>query len=125
MVISNNHVLMQNDFSLDLKTTRKQAGLTQKDCGHLLGGSESRIKQLEGGTRLPTLPEMCTLSLIYGRSFECLFTPLFADVRKRLGKRLGTMPDAPKKSIRNFNRKDTLDALAERLLEEAGPLYGG
>lgn len=116
---------MTNDFSLALKTARRQTGLTQKDCGHLLGASASVVRQLESGGRLPTIKEMCTLSLIYGRSFGCLYTPLMANVRKELDKQLGTMPSAPKKSTRNFNRKATLDILANRLVEETGPEYGG
>jgi len=114
---------MSHEFTIDLKCARRNSGLTQDDCGHLLGGDRSRIKQLETGARLPTLSEICTLSLIFGRSFESLFTELFIEIRNNLSERLGALPSAKGKSARTFNREGTLDILAERLLEETGPRY--
>jgi len=115
---------MSHDFILDLKCARRKSGLTQADCGHLLGGSTSKISQLELGKRLPTLIDICTLSLIFGRNFESLFSALFEDVRADLSERLGTLPEPEHELVSSFNRKNTLDALAERLLEETGPNYG-
>jgi DNA-binding XRE family transcriptional regulator len=56
---------MYQDFLIDLKTARRRSGLTQADCGHLLGGSKSKISNLETGRKLPSMKEICGLSLIY------------------------------------------------------------
>ena len=116
---------MNHNFSIDLRSVRRKAGLTQEDCGHLLGGSPSAIRQLESGSRLPTLMEICTLSLIFGRSFESLFGDLMMQCRQDLAERLGTLPDPQEPHASTFNRKSTLDALAERLDAETGQGYAG
>ena len=61
---------MSTEFALDLRLARKKSGLTQRDCAHLLNVHASKVSALEHGKQLPTLIEICTLSLIYGRSFE-------------------------------------------------------
>ena len=81
---------MTNHFSIDLRCARRKAGLTQEDCGHLLGGSAGIICQLEKGKRLPTLKEVCSLSLIFGRSFETLFANVMSECRTELSDRLSS-----------------------------------
>lgn len=112
---------MIEQFVLDLKTSRKKAGLTQMECGHLIGLSSHVISQLEMGKRLPTIPEICALSLVFGRTFESLFSEVFQEIRKNLAEALETLPE-PKDPERPevFNRTNTLNALASRLLEEKG-----
>ncbi|NSY37538.1 helix-turn-helix transcriptional regulator [Leisingera sp. ANG59] len=114
---------MNHNFAIDLRSARRKAGLTQEDCGHLLGGSRSAIKQLEAGSRLPTLTEICTLSLIFGRSFESLFGDLMAHCRRELFEKLTNLPEPEAPHAATFNRKHTLDALARRLATESSAEY--
>jgi transcriptional regulator with XRE-family HTH domain len=116
---------METNFLLDLKAARRKAGLSQPDCAHLMGCSRNVISQLEGGRRIPTIYEICALSLIYGRSFESLFGQVFADVRRRTAKNLETLPWSGQDTLDRFNRQKTLDALAERLTVEADMENGG
>ncbi|MEQ9155794.1 MAG: helix-turn-helix transcriptional regulator [Roseitalea porphyridii] len=113
--VSHNHqFFMQTDFALDLRRLRRQAGLTQRDCAHLLGVHSKRIWSLEYGRDLPSLTELCTLSLIYGRTFESLYAALLRDVRRELRERLETLPDSRSSSL-TFNRPSTLERLSSRL----------
>lgn len=111
---------MFDEFIFDLKAARKMSGLTQKDCGHLIGGSEYRISQLERGQRLPTIREICTLSLVFGKNFESLYGAVFDEVRKVLDDRLGNLPEPEKTIPGHHNRARTLERLRQRLLEESG-----
>ena len=106
---------MRSSFALDLKTARRRSGLSQSDCGHLLGVDQRRISQLEAGKVLPSVPEICSLSLIYGRSFESLFGSVFIDRRDALQTRLATLPDRGKGWLAKFNRRNTLKRIAARL----------
>ncbi|MCK0103223.1 helix-turn-helix transcriptional regulator [Pseudohalocynthiibacter sp. F2068] len=116
---------MFEEFILDLKVARKKSGLTQEDCGHLIGGSNHKISQLERGERPPTIQEICALSLIYGRNFESLFGEMFTEVRKDLAENLETLPDPVAERPGGFNRASTLKALERRLQEESHPRYAG
>ena len=116
--------VMFDEFIFDLKVARKRSGLTQVDCGHLLSASDNIVSQIERGQRLPTLRELCSLSLIYGRSFECLYAELFRQVRKDLMEQLGNMPDAPKDWLATKSRQRSLERLARRLLEETDLRHG-
>lgn len=78
---------------------------------------------METGKCLPTIPEICTLSLIYGRSFESLFGSVFAEARKDLRTRLGTLPNRGKGWLGRFNRQNTINRIAQRL--EDYPSYHG
>lgn len=106
---------MHNSFALDLRTARRRSGLTQRDCGHLLDTSERRIRDLERGKTLPSMPEICSLTLIFGRSFESLFGAVFDDLCPALTERLSILPDAKVGWRVQFNRRNTLNRLAERL----------
>ncbi|KAA0909539.1 helix-turn-helix transcriptional regulator [Aquicoccus porphyridii] len=108
---------MTHQFPVDLRCARRNAGLTQADCGHLLGIDASTLKTLEGGKREPSLREILTLSLIFGRSFESFFSELLKDVRAELSERLATLP-ASEEHASTFNRKTTLEKLEQRLAEE-------
>ena len=115
---------MFDDFIFDLKVARKKAGLSQADCGHLIGGTNYKISQLEHGDRMPTIREICALSLIYGRNFESLFGEVFQQVRKDLSTNLETIPERKSNRPEMFNRAKTLEGLAQRLLEEQSSAYG-
>lgn len=106
---------MTTNFALDLRVARKKSGLNQIDCAHLLDVHPSRISKLEAGKRPPTVREICTLSLIYGKSFESLFGSVFENARQLLRDQLATMPNSPKHWLGRLNRNSTLNAIAERL----------
>ncbi len=108
---------MSQSFALDLKVARKKAGLTQGDCAHLLDVYKDKVSLMEQGKRLPSVLEICTLSLIYGRSFERLFGSALEDAHQVLKERLATLPVVSNRWIGRFNRHDTLNRLAARLDE--------
>ena len=70
---------------------------------------------MEQGKRLPSVPEICTLSLIYGRSFESLFASALEEAHVALKERLATLPAISNRWIGRFNRHNTLNRLAARL----------
>ncbi len=115
---------MFDEFIFDLKVARKKSGLSQTDCGHLIGCSNHKISQLEHGDRLPTIREICALSLIHGRNFESLFGELFRQVRKDLEDNLETLPEKHGNRPEVFARAKTVERLAQRLLEEQDITYG-
>lgn len=106
---------MTNEFALDLKVARRKSGLTQEDCAHLLDVHASKISLLESGKAVPSVTDICALSLIYGRSFESLFSVFIIDANRQLRDRLKTMPKAPDRWLGHFNRRNTLSGLADRL----------
>ena len=114
---------MFEEFIFDLKVARKKSGLTQADCGHLLGKSGTLISQMEGGSRMPTIKEISAFSLIYGRSFESLFGPVFDEVRKELAENLMTLPEPVNDWMGAIDREHTLDALAKRLDDDTNLSY--
>lgn len=116
---------MQNEFALDLSTARLKAGLTQEDCAHLLAIDRSRVSKLESGKRMPSIEEICTLSLIFGRTFESLFGSVFYNIREDLLDRLACLPTSSHSSAGAISRHQTLERLASRLSEEAGSNYEG
>ena len=109
---------------MDLKVARRKSGLTQIDCAHLLGIHDTLLSQMENGRRMPTVKEICSLSLIYGRSFETLFSGVFKDVRSDLKERLLTIPNAPKAWVGSLNRQNTIDRLAQDLANNSNDNYG-
>ncbi len=110
---------MPTEFALDLKVARRKAGLTQADCAHLLDAHKSKISLMEHGKAMPSVRDICTLSLIYGRSFESLFGAIMQEARQALRERLATMPSGPSRFIGTFNRRRTLEKLAERLAAQS------
>ncbi|MEP3300283.1 MAG: helix-turn-helix transcriptional regulator [Pseudoruegeria sp.] len=79
--------------TFDLKVARKKSGLTQNDCSHLVGVSRSTLSQIELGERMPSIKELISMSLLFGRSFDSLYADLLAEVRVELTDKLQTMPD--------------------------------
>ena len=116
---------MNSSFTIDLHCARRKSGLTQGDLAHLLGCSKAKISRLESGGTQPGLRDICMLSYVYGKSFESLFGALFADIRHNLGERLTTLPGPREQYLGTFNRKNTLDALADRLAGEIDHQHGG
>ena len=106
---------MSHPFALDLKVARRKSGLTQQDCAHLLDVHKAKISLLEQGKALPSMLEICTLSLLYGKSFESLFGSMLEDAHSILKDRLATLPVVSNRWLGRFIRQNTLNRLAARL----------
>ncbi|WP_417519741.1 helix-turn-helix transcriptional regulator [Minwuia sp.] len=115
---------MFNELSLDLRVARRQAGLTQTDCAHLLGLSKQLVSRIEKAERRPTPEEAAILCVLYNRSFESLFAAVLSDAVRLLDARLGTLPPPPSHWIATYNRQLTLSSLAERLADDNARDHG-
>ncbi len=115
---------MHQAFAHDLRVARKKAGLSQKDCAHLLDVRQQRISALEIGDAIPTVSEICGLSLIFGKSFTSLFTAEFAVARQFIDERLATLPVDKRNWLSKFNRTNTLSKIADRIATD-NPLGNG
>jgi transcriptional regulator with XRE-family HTH domain len=113
---------MIHEFTLDLRAARRNSGLRQVDCAYLMGAHKSKISALEMGRQQPSVRDICTLSMIYGRSFESLFAGIFDEVRADLAMRLHDVPDPGANYKRRLNRERTLQKLEERV-EAVEPQY--
>lgn len=113
---------MRTQFSADLRLARRKAGYTQADVAALLCDHQSVVSELEAGTRRPDLPQIITLSLIYGRSFEAFFADVMDDCHRRLKRRLRHLPANVRNTAHTFNRAASLKTLHERL---ANPIPHG
>lgn len=109
---------MSSQFSLDLRVARRKAGFTQRDVAHLLDVSTAHVCRLEQGSVQPTLEQTVTLSLIFGRSFESLFSEMMQTARDHLCKRILHMPDGVPAVAATFNRDASIERLARRLVDE-------
>jgi len=109
---------MSTQFAHDLRLARRKAGYTQRDVAHLLAGHQSLISELEQGQRRPSLEQIIDLSLIYGRSFESLFSELLAERQVAMQKRLERLPTLTKKTAHTFNRASSISRLQKRLASQ-------
>ena len=108
---------MPTDFAFDLRLARRKAGLTQRDCAHLLAVKQSRLSALEKGVMQPSLEELCILSVVYSRSFEQQLSAILADAQEKLRRRLPSLPAKARKCAATFNRKKTLERVERRVRE--------
>jgi transcriptional regulator with XRE-family HTH domain len=115
---------MKTQFAHDLRLARRKAGYLQRDVAHLLGAGDKYVSALESGRRRPTLAQIVTLSVIYGRSFESLFTELMREAEAKLRDRILTMPRDVRGDVGRFNRPASIDGLARRLADNQHT-YGG
>jgi transcriptional regulator with XRE-family HTH domain len=106
---------MSTEFALDLRLARRKAGLTQRDAALLLGVHQSRVSALERGRALPTLQQICSLSLIFGRSFEALFAQIMASTKQGISQRMTALPGTVRSYVGTFNREASLQKLERRL----------
>ena len=109
---------MSTEFTLDLRRARRKSGFTQRDVAHLLGAHQTLVSELERGRQHPNLEQIVTLSLIYGRSFESLFSHLLRVARGNLQQRILRMPAGVRSYVGTFNRDASIERLARRLAEE-------
>ena len=84
----------------------------------------SKVSLLETGKKMPSVREICILSLIYGKSFESLFGGIFADARIELRERLASIPKCPERWLGRYNRQVTLNSLADQLEDLTNEEYG-
>lgn len=115
---------MSTELALDLRLARRKAGYTQRDVAHLMGVRQSLMSSLERGHRPPTIEQIVTLSLIYGRSFESYFGEVMRAARAHLQNRSRRMPTGVRQCVRTANRSASLERLARRL-EEATAEHEG
>jgi transcriptional regulator with XRE-family HTH domain len=114
---------MSTEFALDLHLARRKAGLTQRDAALLLGVHQSRVSALERGRALPTLQQICSLSLIFGRSFEALFAQIMDSTKQGISQRMTVLPNTVRSYVGTFNREASLQKL-ERRLQAQPDAYG-
>ena len=106
---------MSTQIALDLRLARRKAGYTQDDLAHLLSTQQSAVSALEHGTECPTMEQIMSLSLIYGRSFESYFAEVMENSHARIMQRLGSLPDPGEDTANTFNRPASLERLKRRL----------
>ena len=116
---------MKKDFALDLRVARRASGLTQADCAHLLKIDASRISRLETGKYHPTAQELCTLAIIYGEPLNGLAGTFTEKMLHSLRDRLASMPDCPTNWRDTQKRRQTIEALAQRLAVLKPSSYDG
>ena len=114
---------MIQEFTLDLRAARRNSGLRQVDCAHLMGVNKTKISNLENGRQRPSVRDICTLSMIYGRSFESLFAGIFDEVKADVFCHLSDLPEPQSHYGPATNRKRTLDGLRARLEEDHSAVY--
>lgn len=106
---------MNTQIALDLRLARRKAGYTQDDLAHLMDIQQSDISEFEHGSERPTLEQIMSLSLIYGRSFESYFAEAMETNRAQITQRLGTLPGLKEDTANTFNRPASLERLERRL----------
>jgi len=114
---------MSTEFALDLRLARRKAGYTQRDIAHLMQVQQSNVSALEHGRIVPSVSEIVTLSLIYGRSFESLFAAVMTQARQDLRDRIKTIPKGVRSYVATRNRDSSIARLRQRLSAE-DPDYG-
>ena len=107
----------KTDFCLDLRSARRKSGLTQADCAHLMSCDATKLTRLEGGNTLPSMADLCMLSLIFGRTFESLYAYLLKECRESLALTLENLPDCPGNWMGRRNRQATLERIAADLAD--------
>ncbi|MCE5311430.1 MAG: helix-turn-helix transcriptional regulator [Acidobacteriales bacterium] len=75
-----------------LRTYRKRSGLTQDEVAYLLGlVSGSKVSRYELYRRIPNLETALTYEAIFRTPVRELFAGLFAEVEKKMLKRVGRL----------------------------------
>lgn len=111
-------------FAHDLRTARRKSGLSQRDIAILLETNERDVSGLEAGKRLPSIPQMTKLSIIYNRTFPSLHEMIGSEVRRELFQVLPSLPEPKRGLVSKFNRDNTLRRLEKRLVETITQRHG-
>lgn len=109
-------MLMTTQFALDLRLSRRKAGLTQGDCAHLLEIQQSRFSDFERGLQKPHLSELCKLAIILNRQFDTHIDEEMRQARLALKARLLSLPEQRRMSAPTHNRNHTLQRLKRTLI---------
>ena len=112
------------DFSHCLAEARRKAGLSQDDCAHLLGASQSHISRLELGRAVPCVADLCGVAVLFGRNMEFLVEPLLKERATLIRQRLFDLPEPRAGWLTRFTRANALrilEARVDRILDH----YGG
>jgi transcriptional regulator with XRE-family HTH domain len=110
---------MHQDFALELLLARRKSGLTQEDCGHLLGTDNTRISKFESGARQPTKAELLILCFILELPVDRLVQKVAKTQLPALRMRINTMPKCPRHWRGWKRRRETLHSLVEKLISLA------
>lgn len=100
---------------MDLRLARKRSGLSQRDVASLMAIDQSTYSAFERGRNVPNLEQICTLSLVFDRSFLSLFEVMIAEVSPRLLERLSALPRPKRKGPRLEVRERHLARLERSL----------
>lgn len=103
------------DFSQCLAESRRKTGLSQADCAHLLGVSQSHISRLELGRATPSITDLCGVAVLFGRTMEFLVEPLFKDRAMTIRDRLFDLPEPRLGWLARFTRTNALRNLEVRV----------
>ncbi|WP_164989183.1 helix-turn-helix transcriptional regulator [Roseovarius sp. A46] len=117
------HSIFMQDFSQSLIDARRKSGLSQADCAHLLGVSQSHVSRLELGHAAPSVPDLCGVAIIFGRTMELLVEPLFRDRARLIRQRLFDLPEPRSGWLGRFVRNNALHNLevrVERIIDHYG-----
>ena len=106
---------MFTQFAHDLCAARKKAGLTQRDLSILLEIGSKDVAALETGATLPSVKQLCRLSIIYNRSFTEFYQELIQEAREALFRNLPDLPECAADGVARFNRDNTLKRLDREL----------
>lgn len=88
-----------------------------------MGVNKTKISNLESGRQRPSVRDICSLSMIYGRSFESLFSGILDEVKADLFCHLTDLPEPkPDYGLQN-NRTRTLTNLRARLEDNISDTY--
>ena len=115
---------MRTSFALDLALARRRSGFSQQDVAILLAIDQTRVSELERGVRQPSVRQVCELSLVFGRSFHCLFTEHTDAAKAALATRIARVPKRERPHLAMFNRAYALRRLRQRLDLESPNEYG-
>jgi transcriptional regulator with XRE-family HTH domain len=106
---------MNQEFASDLNNARLESSLSYEDCVHLLDMTVKRFKQLERGSVIPTLNELCALNILFNQAFESLYNDIFDEVKAHMHAALENMPGENEPECSDITRQTSLNSLSERL----------
>ena len=114
---------MKEDLALDLRVSRRRAGLSGSDLAHLLGCTQERISKLENARARISEDEFLILGLVYA---DVVAWPerMLQTILPVLKERLAEMPDEPTQWAHAHElRLETLNSLTSRLQNLISPHY--
>ena len=113
-----------------MRVLRRRLGLTQREVAFLLGyDSESAVSRLEKGSRIPRLPELLIIELVFGVAASAMFPHVHRTVLdsvrgrlERLRRRTNRLKPAPPRVTYKIAQ---LDRVLDSLRDLERPDLGG